>query len=165
MAERPGHPDAAGVRRTRALIDEGDDMSGEHATTVAAQLADANLFDVSAPIAVHYSRSSITGVPLLSYRDTEHDLSFSGEEITRVQTRIGELVTVVLDDVVDAFVRTFSLLVPLVRLEMGDSVEFSAVGIETTDGSGAFVPAPGPAGVLQTHRIHQLSGTAQLVAF
>jgi hypothetical protein len=147
------------------LADEEDDMSGEHATTVTAQLADANQFDISAPIGVHYSRSSITGVPLLSYRDTEHDLNFSGEEITRVQTRIGELVTVVLDDVVDAFIRTFTLLVPVVRLEMGEAIEFSAVGIETTDRSGAFVPAPGPAGVLHTHRVHQLSGTAQLVAF
>ncbi len=73
--------------------------------------------------------------------------------------------TLVLDDAVDAFLRTFTLLVPVVRLQMGDEVEFSAVGIETTDRSGAFVPAPGPAGVLQTHRVHQLSGTATLVAF
>jgi hypothetical protein len=145
--------------------DEEDDMSAEHTTTAIAQLADANLFDVSAPIGVHYSRSSITGVPLLSYRDTELDLHFSGEEITRVQTRIGELVTVVLEDAVDAFIRTFTLVVPVVRLQMGGSVQFSALGIETTDGSGAFVPPPGPAGVLQTYRIHQLSGTAQLVAF
>ncbi|MCZ2860739.1 hypothetical protein [Blastococcus sp. VKM Ac-2987] len=140
-------------------------MSGEHATPVVTQLADANLFDISAPIGIHYSRSSITGAPLLSYRDTEHDLNFSGEEITRLQTRIGELVTVILDDVVDAFFRSFTLLVPVVRLHLGDEVEFSAIGIETTDRSGAFVGAPGPVGVLQTHRVHQLSGTAQLVAF
>ncbi|GAA4734808.1 hypothetical protein GCM10023328_13550 [Modestobacter marinus] len=140
-------------------------MSAEHTTTAVAQLAEANLFDVSASIGVHYSRSSITGLPLLSYRDTELDLHFSGEEISRVQTPIGELVTVVLQDVVDAFTRTFTLVVPVVRLQMGDAVEFSALGVETTDASGAFLPPPGPAGVLQTHRVHQLSGTAQLVAF
>jgi hypothetical protein len=74
-------------------------------------------------------------------------------------------VTVTLDDVPDAFVRRFTLLVPVVRLQMGDEVEFAALGIETTDRSGAFVPPPGPAGVLQSHRIHQLSGVARLVAF
>jgi hypothetical protein len=141
-------------------------MSGEHAATVVAQLADANLFDIDVPIAVHYSRSSFGGVPLLSYRDTEHDLNFSGEEISRVETPVGELVTVVLDDVVDAFVRRFSLLVPVVRLRRGDGdVEFAALGIETVDRSGAFVPSPGPEGVLQSHQVHQLSGVAQLVDF
>ncbi len=140
-------------------------MSAEHRTTAIAGLAEANLFDVSTPIGVHYSRSSPTGVPLLSYRDTERDLQFSGQEITRVQTRIGEVVTVVLENAIDAFIRTFTLVVPVVRLQMGEEVLFSALGIEVTDGSGAFVPPPGPAGVLLTHRIHQLSGTARLVAF
>jgi hypothetical protein len=140
-------------------------MSGEHAATGVAPLADANLVEVDAPIAVHYSRSSITGAPLLSYRDTEHDLHFSGDEITRVDTPIGELVTVTVDDVPDAFRRTFTLVMPVVRLQMGDEVEFEALGIETTDRSGAFVPPPGPAGVLQSHRVHQLSGVARLVTF
>ncbi|MET0765908.1 MAG: hypothetical protein ABWY29_13665 [Blastococcus sp.] len=141
-------------------------MPGEHATAVvAAQLDDANLFDVDSPIAVHYSRSSISGVPLLSYRDSTHDLNFSGQEITRVDTPVGELVTVTVDDVPDAFRRTFTLVVPVVRLQMGDEVEFAALGIETTDRSGAFVPPPGPAGVLQSHLVHQLAGVARLVTF
>jgi len=140
-------------------------MSGQQAATVALDLRDANLFDIQTPIAVHYSRSSITGVPLLSYRDTTHDVNFSGDQITRTDTPVGELVTVTLDNIPDALVRRFSLLVPVVRLRMGDEAEFSAVGIETTDRSGAFVPPPGPAGVLQSYRLHQLSGVAQLVNF
>jgi hypothetical protein len=152
-------------RFLREPVDEENDMSAEHATTAVAQLADANLFDVDAPIAVHYSRSSFGGVPLLSYRDTAHDLNFSDEEISRVDTPIGELVTVTLDDVTDAFVRRFTLVVPVVRLQLGHQVEFSAIGIETTDRSGAFVPSPGPSGVLTTYLIHQLSGIAQLVNF
>jgi hypothetical protein len=60
-------------------VDEEEEMSAEHRTTAIAGLAEANLFDVSTPIGVHYSRSSPTGVPLLSYRDTEHDLDLSGE--------------------------------------------------------------------------------------
>ena len=126
-------------------------------------LNEANLFDITGPILVNYSRSSIAGVPLLSYADAERTLNFSGNEITRVDVASGELVTVTLEDVVDAFVRTLTILVPKVQLAGGGEVEFDAVGIETVDRSGAFVRAPGPEGVLQTYRLHDLHGVAQLV--
>jgi hypothetical protein len=127
-------------------------------------LNEANLFDITGPIVVSYSRSSIAGVPLLSYTDGERTLNFSGAEITRADVASGELVTVTLEDVVDAFVRTFTILFPKVQLA-GGQVEFDAVGIETVDRSGAFVRAPGPEGVLQTYRVHDLHGVAQLVDF
>ena len=130
-----------------------------------ARLAEANLFDTTGPIVVNYARSSISGVPLLTYTDGEGTQSFSDTEITRVDVVVGELVTVTLQSVVDAFVRTFTILVPKVQLSMGDEVEFDAVGIETVDRSGAFVPAPGPDGVLQTYRVHDLHGVAQRVSF
>jgi hypothetical protein len=129
------------------------------------QLAEANLFDITGPIVVNYSRTSIGGVPLLSYVDGERTLNFSGAEITRADVAVGELVTVTLEDVIDAFVRTFTILVPKVRLARDSEVEFDAVGIETVDRSLAFVPAPGPEGVLQTYRVHDLHGIAQLVDF
>jgi hypothetical protein len=132
---------------------------------VAPQLGEANLFDITGPIVVNYSRSSFGAVPLLSYTDGERTLNFSGSEITRVGVGVGELVTVTLEDVVDAFVRTFTILVPIVRLGKGWEVEFDAVGIETVDRSLAFVPAPGPEGVLQTYRVHDLHGIAKLVDF
>jgi hypothetical protein len=128
-------------------------------------LNEANLFDISGPIVVNYSRSSIAGVPLLSYADAQNTLNFSGDEITRVEVATGELVTVTLEDVVDAFVRTFTILVPKVQLAQGAEVEFDAVGLETVDRSLAFVGAPGPAGVLQTYRLHDLHGVGQLVEF
>jgi hypothetical protein len=140
-------------------------MSSDTAATVLQQLEDANLFTISGPIVISYARSSITGDPRFSYKDAELDLNFSGTEITQTDTPIGELVTVTLEDVVDAFVRTFSLLVPKIRLGMGDEVDFDAVGIDTTDRSGAFVPAPGPSGVLQTYQLHELRGVAQRVSF
>lgn len=129
------------------------------------ELEEANLFDVAGPIVLSYSRSSITGAPLFSYRDAERDLNFSGPDISRADSPLGELVTVTVDAVVDAFVRTFTLLVPKIRLRLGDEVEFDTLGIETTDRSGAFVPPPGPAGVLQTYRVHSLRGAAKRVAF
>ena len=57
------------------------------------------------------------------------------------------------------------MLVPKVRLGLGQEVEFDAIGVETVDRSLAFVQAPGPEGVLQTHRVHDLHGVAQRVAF
>ena len=127
------------------------------------QLLDANLFDTVGPIVMNYSRTSITGAPLVSYRDAERDLSFRGEDVTRQVTALGELVTVTLENVPDAFIRTITLVVPTVRLARGDQVEFGTIAIETTDRSGAHVLPPGPAGALQTYQIHQLRGTAQFV--
>ena len=127
------------------------------------QLLDANLFDTVGPIKINYSRTSITGAPLVSYRDAELDLNFQGDGVTQQATALGELVTVTLEDVPDAFTRTITLVVPTVRVAMGEQIEFSTIAIENTDRSGAFVPPPGPAGVLQTYQIHQLRGTAQFV--
>jgi hypothetical protein len=141
-------------------------MTDQHeAVGTTRRLEEANLFDISGPIVVSYSRSSFGGVPLLSYTDAERTLNFADTEITRVDVAVGELVTVTLEDVVDAFVRTFTILVPRVQLSLGQEVEFDAVGIETVDSSGAFVPAPGPEGVLQTYRVHDLHGVARRVAF
>jgi hypothetical protein len=131
----------------------------------AAGLADANLFEISGPLVISYSTSSFTGDPRLSYADAERSLNFSGEEITRLDVLGGELVTVTIEEVVDAFVRRFSMLVPRTTVSPGEQIEFDAVGIETIDRSQAFVAAPGPSGVLQTYRVHDLHGVAQAVSF
>lgn len=140
-------------------------MGYEDEATIAKQLADANLFDIAAPIRINYSRSSITGVPLLSYKDAELDLNFQGDDITRIQTSMGELVTVALETIPDAFTRTFTLVVPAIRVVRGEQAEFNTLAIETSDRSGAFVPPPGAAGVLQTYQVYQLRGSAQHVEF
>ena len=141
------------------------DSSSER-EAIADQLVDANLFDITGPIRINYSSSSIkAGVPLVSYNDADLDRNFQDDEITRIQTALGELVTVTLDNVVDAFTRTFTLVVPSIRLPRGQEVEFTTLGVETSDRSGAFVPPPGPSGVLQTYQVYQLRGTAQQVEF
>ena len=122
-------------------------MTDQRIAARPIQLEDANLFDITGPIVINYTRNSIAGVPLLSYVDAELSVRFAGREITQVDTTIGELVTVTLQDVVDAFVRTFTLVIPKIRLNLGEEVEFDAIGIETVDRSLAFVPAPGPSGV------------------
>ena len=141
------------------------DSSSER-EAIANQLLDANLFDITGPIRINYSSSSIkAGVPLVSYNDADLDRNFQDDEITRIPTALGELVTVTLDNVVDAFTRTFTLVVPSIRLPRGQEVEFTTLGVETSDRSGAFVPPPGPSGVLQTYQVYQLRGTAQQVEF
>jgi hypothetical protein len=124
-------------------------------------LVEANQFDVSGPMIISYTRSSITGSPLLAYKDAERDLNFSGAEVQQAASPQGEFVTVTVENVIDAFVRSFSLLVPRITLSIGDQVEFETLGFETTDRSLAFVLPPGPSGVLQTYRVHQLRGVAQ----
>src|SRR4051794_26726004 len=108
-------------------------MEQQDAAAIANHLFDANLFDLTAPIRINYSSSSIRGVPLVSYKDADLDLNFQDDEITRVQTAQGELVTVTLDSTVDAFTRTFTMVVPSIRLPRGQGVEFTTLGVETTD--------------------------------
>jgi hypothetical protein len=138
-------------------------MNQKAAAPLSTQLYEANLFDITGPIHINYSRTSITGQPLLSYQDAALDLHFQGDDITRTETPVGELVTVTVQIVPDAFVRTMTLLVPTVRLGAGEELDLETIVIETVDRSSAFVPPPGPAGVLQTYRIHQLRGNAQFV--
>ncbi|HEY6664269.1 MAG TPA: hypothetical protein VI036_03990, partial [Propionibacteriaceae bacterium] len=87
-------------------------MEQQDATAIANQLVDANLFDITGPIRINYSSSSIRGVPLVSSNDADLDRNFQDDESTRIPTALGELVTVTLDNVVDAFTRTFTLVVP-----------------------------------------------------
>ncbi|MFC7527608.1 hypothetical protein [Actinoplanes sp. GCM10030250] len=135
-------------------------------TSQARGLSDANLFDIRGPMQINYSASSIKGVPLLTYKDAVLNVNFENEDITRLATPGGgELVTVTLQRVEDAFVRNLTLVVPLVRLGRGDTVEFETLVVETLDRSQAFVGTPGPAGALQSYLVHQVRGSAQAVDF
>jgi hypothetical protein len=140
-------------------------MTTEDLAVTGTALTEANLFDISGPIRISYARSSITGEPQLSYQDAELDLAFQGEQLDRTQTAVGELVSVTVEVVPDAYSRLISLLVPTIRLPMGEEVGFSTLLVETVDRSAAFVPPPGPAGVLQRYRVHQVYGAAKVVAF
>lgn len=140
---------------------------------ITGRLEKANQFDIPGSITpgmitpgmivLTYTRSDRAGAPLLSYKDADRELTFSGAEIVRADTPLGELVTVTLEEVIDAFVRGFTLLVPEIRLETDDHVTFDTIAVETTDRSGAFVPVPGPTGVMHTYRVHEFSGVARFV--
>jgi hypothetical protein len=133
------------------------------AVTTSEQLGEASDFSIRGPIVINYARDTFLGVPQFSYKDAELNLQFSGDDLTREDTPLGEIVTVTLENEVpvDGPLRTFTLLVPRIRLRMGDEVSFDTLGIETIDSSAGFAP-PSPR-VLQTYRSHQLHGVAVLV--
>jgi hypothetical protein len=126
---------------------------------------EADQFEVTGPVRATFATTSFAGPAQLTYRDAEFTLSFSGPEITRTPTPVGELVSVLLDSVVDRQVRMFTLLVPRVRLRRGEEVGFTTVGIATTDRARAFVPPFGPVGALHGYQTYQLSGVARVLDF
>ena len=145
------------------MTDEG--FLETRAPLTVPRLPEANLFDITGPIRINYSSSSIAGQPLLSYKDAERDLTFAGEELDRKSTPIGELVTVTVQIHPDVCQVRISLLVPGINVPPGEEVPFDTVVIETVDRSQAHVLPPGPAGVVQTYQFHQVRGTAQSVEF
>lgn len=69
---------------------------------MAEELQTANLFELSADgIQVTYSTTSLTGEPLLSYRDGYISKQFRGRAILHEKSRIGQFVTVTLEQVPD----------------------------------------------------------------
>jgi hypothetical protein len=126
-------------------------------------LREANNFEISGPIAISYSTTSIDGKPRFSYRDAECDRQFTGDEITRVDDAVlGAFVSVVLHAEPDNLVRSFTLVVPAVRSEDDGEVPFSTFGFGTV----ARQNIAGPnniAGVQHTYQVHQMSGVAKVV--
>ncbi len=145
------------------MTDEDPPEAGESLSV--PRLSEANLFDITGPIQINYSRSSLTGQPLLSYKDAERDLTFAGDELHRKSTPIGELVTITVQIHPDVCQVRISLLVPGINVAPGQEVPFDTAIIETVDRSQAHVLPPGPAGVVQTYRLHQVHGTARSVQF
>jgi hypothetical protein len=131
--------------------------------TTADALREANKFDISGPIAISYSTTSLDGKPQLSYRDAEGERRFTDGDIGRVEdAALGAFVTVVLEAQAENFVRSFTLAVPAVLGELGSETPFSTFGFETI----AIETIAGPpSGVQHTYRTYQLDGVAKVVEF
>jgi hypothetical protein len=127
-------------------------------------LEQANLFELaSRSIQVTFSSTSITGRPLLSYRDHNLQLNFEGEEIDIRDTQIGQLITVTLETIPDLRTVTFTLILPLVNvIRQSGGIRVSVSGIRTT--THTTIVGPG-LGAEKTYAIVTLEGTAQFVDF
>ncbi len=92
-------------------------------------------------VQVSFSETSIAGVPLMSYRDRNREVSARGDEIRQVDVGIGKLVTIELQsNAADAESIHFSVLIPSALLTGRDrSVRINTLGI-TTRGPGFIAP-------------------------
>jgi hypothetical protein len=128
------------------------------------EFQEANLFELSGNnIQVTYSSSSISGDPLFNYRDGSINRLFSGEEIRCIQTEIGDLLTVTLEEIFDLRTVTFTLILPVVNvLPASAGTHIRVPGITTTTHTSIAGPVPGPQ---KTYSVVNLQGTAQFVIF
>jgi hypothetical protein len=125
-------------------------------------LTRANLFELSGgSIHVTYSSTSILGGPILSYRDNQRNLSFTGESIRLLDTELGQLITVTLEAIPDLKTVTFSLLLPIVTvMSQSSGLQIRVPSITTTNPTTIAGPPLGPQ---QLYSVINLRGTAQFI--
>lgn len=147
-------------------------MSAEQAGSTQADekvaaLVDPNDFQLTGDgVTISYSTTSFAGTSQLHYKDATRERNFSGDEITSQDSPAGTLVSVTLEPNNDAREIKLTLIIPIIKLRSAEErLKFTTFAIETTDRSQSFVPPPGPAGVLQTYRVHKLQGAARHLVF
>ena len=123
------------------------------------------MFNVSGGgLHVSYSTSGIDGKPHMSYQDAMRSLSFTGDEIRKVECDLGTVVSVTIVRTVDFGLTSFSLLVPRVNLSAPfGSVSICTEGI-TTHHAFSIVPALNR-GQRDFYHVTPLQGTASNVVF
>jgi hypothetical protein len=130
--------------------------------TVAPQGLPPNLFELrNRRISVSFSATSITGDPLMHFKDRRHEVSVRGEEIRQVETEVGTLVTLTLEPDADAGALLFTLVIPRVVLATPNVTQpIATQGIYTR----SRLPPRLPASVqLQTSEVVELKGTASFI--
>jgi hypothetical protein len=130
--------------------------------TVVAPTIAANTFMLhNRRISVAFSATSITGQPLVQFKDRQHEVSVRGDEIRVVETEIGTLVTITLEPDADAGGLLFTLLVPRVVLASANAEQTVATqGFYTRSRLFPRLPASAQ---LQTYDVQELRGSASLV--
>jgi hypothetical protein len=133
-------------------------------TQAQVALVSANMFTAAGGgLHVSYSTSGIDSQPHLSYQDPVRSLSFTGDEIRRVECDLGAVVSVTIVRTVDAGSTSFSLLAPHVNVPPFGSVSISTDGI-TTHHAFSIVAALNR-GQRDFYHVTPLHGTASNAAF
>jgi hypothetical protein len=125
-------------------------------------LTQANLFELMGKgLQVTFGGTSLLGGPTLSYRDRNISRFFQGEEISIIETDLGQEITVTLEIVPDLVITTFTLVLPLVTV-MQDSagVCLETFGVRVTNPTTIAGPPPGPQ---KLYKVTSLQGTAQFI--
>jgi hypothetical protein len=122
----------------------------------------ANTFTLQCrDISITYSATSITGQPLLHYKDRRHEVNAQGQEIRQVETEIGSMVSITLEPDTDAGELLFTLMVPRVTLAAGGGEQpIKTVGLLTRS---RLFPRLPVSVQLQTYETVDLKGNAAFV--
>lgn len=132
--------------------------------TTTSEPLQPNMFDLKGhDVRVHYSTSSIAGVPLLSFESKDLQRSFRGDEIRVQETELGHLVSVTLELVPDLHAITFSVLIPSINLE-GRECEIQTEGIRALHRTSIAGPRL-VKGQVSSYESVTLRGKAQSVVF
>lgn len=122
-----------------------------------------NLYRVSGEgVEVTYSTSSFAGPPQFSFKNADHDVQASGDEIRRAETEVGSLVTVTLEIIPDFRRVTATLILPSINLD--GPTAFETYVLLTTHADSLIGPS-GVKGPLDTYRAFAVKGEAQIVEF
>ncbi len=114
---------------------------------------------------ITYSTTGIDGKPHFSYQDLQLTRSFSGDEIRRVETEIGVLVSVTILLSVDRGGTTFSVLIPRVNLPAGPCQRETVQTYGITTLHRFNVPPLPTTGQRDFYTVTRLSGAASQVIF
>ena len=124
------------------------------------QFVEPNHYTLSGKhIHMAYSTTGIDGKPQFTYQDLQLTLNFSGEQIRRIETEVGTVVSVTLRLTPDTGGTTFSVLLPRVNIPGEQSVPIQTVGI-TTLHKFSLVPVIGQR---DFYKAAPLSGSAGLI--
>ena len=134
----------------------------EPTVIVAPQRLPPNLFELrNRRITVSFSATSITGEPLMNFKDRQHEVSVRGEEIRQVETEVGTLVTITLEPDADAGSLLFTLVIPRVIITSPDVTQpIVTQGFYTRSRLMPLLPANVQ---LQMSEVVELKGTASFI--
>lgn len=124
--------------------------SGRHAAPRSFELTGSS-------IKVSYEPGGAGAKARLRYRDPYFDKLFEGEDLTRLETALGEEITVTLQRVPDLGSTTFTLVIPNTVLEMSQPLQVRTIGVTTVRSSSSV---PVLSGQLDRYNVTMLRGTA-----
>lgn len=138
------------------------DIAVEQKPAVVPPIFAANTFTLrNRRISVTFSATSITGQPLLQFKDRQHEVSLRGDELRLVETEIGTLVTFTLEPDADAGGLLFTLVVP--RVVLASSVAEQTVATQGFYTRSRLIPRLPASVQLQTYDVEELRGSASFV--
>jgi hypothetical protein len=123
---------------------------------------EANMYELeNRTVSVTFSATSITGDPLMHYKDRQREVNARGDEIRVVESEIGTLVSITLEPDADAGSLIFSVLIPRVVIaQRGGEQPVVTQAIYTRS---RLPPRLSASVQLQTYDVVKLKGNASFV--